>query len=334
MAAMEPGSVDLIFGSPPYERARVYRENGVDLGIARDTEEWVRWMMEVFKESIRVCRGLVAMVVGHGATHDFRWSGAPALLQADLIRAGVCLRDPKFYYRMGIPGSGGPEDLRKDVETIVCATRGGNLPWSDNTACGHAPKYAPGGAMSHRLSDDSRVNQRGKWVDADGNPTGHKTPNEEGYPANFRKQPSHKILVGRNAPAGTKDGDLNHDGQPYVPPDLVNPGNMVQRTYTAQEVAALLAEHGNVVKCATGGGVMGHKLCHQNEAPFPEKLAEVFILTYCRPGGVVLDPFSGSGTSCAVAVRYGRRAIGIDLRQSQINLARRRLAETQGELFQ
>ena len=29
--------------------------------------------------------------------------------------------------------------------------REGKLPWSDNTACGHPPKWAPGGEMSHRL---------------------------------------------------------------------------------------------------------------------------------------------------------------------------------------
>jgi DNA methylase len=53
-----------------------------------------------------------------------------------------------------------------------------------------------------------------------------------------------------------------------------------------------------------------------------------------RPG-IVLDPFSGSGTTAAVAVRWNRRAIGIDLRQSQIDIALRRLEEeTPLSLFQ
>ena len=72
---------------------------------------------------------------------------------------------------------------------------------------------------------------------------------------------------------------------------------------------------------------MGSKLAHENEAPFPEKLAEYSILPFCPPGGVVLDPFSGSATTGAVAVKNGRKYIGFDVRESQIDLSRRRLEE-------
>ena len=69
----------------------------------------------------------------------------------------------------------------------------------------------------------------------------------------------------------------------------------------------------------------------QNEAPYPESLCEFFIKSFCPPGGTVLDCFSGSGTTVAVAERLGRNGIGIDLRQSQVDLATRRLQE-QGKL--
>lgn len=41
----------------------------------------------------------------------------------------------------------------------------------------------------------------------------------------------------------------------------------------------------------------------------------------------VLDPFAGSGTTLAVALRYGRRAVGIELNPEYVKLAARRLAE-------
>lgn len=44
----------------------------------------------------------------------------------------------------------------------------------------------------------------------------------------------------------------------------------------------------------------------------PEALLERVILSTSNPGDVVLDPFCGSGTSLAVAHRFGRRWIGID----------------------
>lgn len=88
-----------------------------------------------------------------------------------------------------------------------------------------------------------------------------------------------------------------------------------------------LANPGNVVSCAVGGGKLGSKLAHETEAPFPEDLAEFFIRSYCPPGGMVLDPMCGSGTTLAVAKRFGRAGLGIDVRESQIELSRRRLRE-------
>jgi len=66
-------------------------------------------------------------------------------------------------------------------------------------------------------------------------------------------------------------------------------------------------------------------LAHENEAPFPEKLAEFMVRSFCPPNGIVLDPFAGSGTTCAVAKKWGRKYIGIDIRQSQVDLTNRRI---------
>jgi hypothetical protein len=62
----------------------------------------------------------------------------------------------------------------------------------------------------------------------------------------------------------------------------------------------VLANPGNVFHFAVGGGLMGDRTCHENEAPFPEGLAEIFVRSFCPEGGWVLDPFSGSGTTAAV----------------------------------
>ena len=82
----------------------------------------------------------------------------------------------------------------------------------------------------------------------------------------------------------------------------------------------------NVFRVTVGGGHMGHKLACKNEAPFPEKIVEPFVKVLCPPGGTVLDPFMGSGTTLAVALANGRKAIGIDARVSQIELTKRRLS--------
>lgn len=61
-------------------------------------------------------------------------------------------------------------------------------------------------------------------------------------------------------------------------------------------------------------------------ATFPPKLIEPCILAGSRMGDLVLDPFAGSGTTCLVAERFGRRAIGLDLSGAYLTLAQERLA--------
>ncbi len=58
----------------------------------------------------------------------------------------------------------------------------------------------------------------------------------------------------------------------------------------------------------------------------PEVLLERIILASTSPGDLVLDPFLGSGTTCAVAKRLGRKFIGIEKDKQFFDLASRRIA--------
>ena len=59
-------------------------------------------------------------------------------------------------------------------------------------------------------------------------------------------------------------------------------------------------------------------------ATFPEELPERCIKAGTKPGDTVLDPFAGSGTTCAVAARLGRASIGIELNPEYLKLAQKR----------
>ena len=58
-------------------------------------------------------------------------------------------------------------------------------------------------------------------------------------------------------------------------------------------------------------------------AVFPVALPTRCILAGCKPGGTVLDPFSGSGTTGLAAQRTGRKYVGIDLNREYLDLSLR-----------
>ena len=60
-------------------------------------------------------------------------------------------------------------------------------------------------------------------------------------------------------------------------------------------------------------------------AVFPPDLIEPCILAGSPEGGVVLDPFMGSGTTGMVAQKHGRNFVGIELNPDYIEMARRRI---------
>jgi DNA modification methylase len=62
-------------------------------------------------------------------------------------------------------------------------------------------------------------------------------------------------------------------------------------------------------------------------ATFPPDLIEPCILAGCPEGGIVLDPFMGSGTTAHTALRAGRQYIGCELNPEYIKLASQRLAQ-------
>ena len=64
-------------------------------------------------------------------------------------------------------------------------------------------------------------------------------------------------------------------------------------------------------------------------APFPDELVECCLDVGCPPGGVVLDPFAGSGTTVRVAVGTGRSGVGVDLNRDFCVHAKQSLGDSE-----
>lgn len=63
----------------------------------------------------------------------------------------------------------------------------------------------------------------------------------------------------------------------------------------------------------------------------PELVMDRIILSTSNPGDLVLDPMTGTGTTGASAVKYGRRFVGFDVSAETVKLARQRISKVQPE---
>ena len=59
----------------------------------------------------------------------------------------------------------------------------------------------------------------------------------------------------------------------------------------------------------------------------PLELVERMVLASCPPGGLILDPFMGSGTVAVAALRHGRRVSGFELNPDYFSVIKKRVAE-------
>lgn len=93
-----------------------------------------------------------------------------------------------------------------------------------------------------------------------------------------------------------------------------------------------MADDGECLEGCFTMAVAGEEKLHT--AAKPTELMEELV-AICPPGGIVLDPFAGSGTTIRAAIRTGRRAIGIELAEGcyAVALARLEKAAVGGPLF-
>ena len=76
----------------------------------------------------------------------------------------------------------------------------------------------------------------------------------------------------------------------------------------------------NVWQISRDNGGTGHP------AVFPFRLAHDHILSWSEVGGVVLDPFLGSGTTAVACLKEHRHFLGFELNKEYFNIAQRRIA--------
>jgi len=88
--------------------------------------------------------------------------------------------------------------------------------------------------------------------------------------------------------------------------------------------------NGRNKRCVWDITTKGYREAHF--ATYPEELCLTPIKAGCPVGGIVLDPFSGAGTTALVAKKLGRNYIGIELNPEYVTMSEKRLHNEAGLL--
>jgi DNA modification methylase len=290
-------SIDCVVTSPPYWSLRDYGVRG-QLGLEANPEEYIERLCAIFDEIRRVLKAAGTCWVNLGdayATRSSKTGKRPGYPQPILSPASNMALD---FKRPLAPLPGKCLVQLPARFALGMIERGWIL---RNEIIWHKPNCLPQSARDRFTVDFERlfffVKQRRYY---------------------FRQQ--FEPLVGRNR--------LLHR--------LINPDSPRKRVYGDRYVAAInprSAEASRLRILRRGRNkrsvwrIAVRPFQGEHFAVYPPELIETPIKAGCPKGGVVLDPFVGSGTTALVARQLGRNFIGIDLNSDYVRLARQRLAQ-------
>jgi len=309
-------SVDCCLTSPPYFGHRLYANGG--LGAEGRWQDYVAALGAVTAELRRVLRPTGSLWLNLGDTYrGKRQLGIPWRVAFHLTdEQGWTLRNSVVWHKV----KGGPDNsrdrLRNVHELLFHFAQQPQGYYYDADAVRHTPRAARvvGGAVV------SATGVRG---------------------VRYRRQIELSTALSaaeKRAAAAALDGMLTEVGAGRLA-DFRMVVRGQQRTTHSDETAVSgrareLQERGfYFLRYHPGGAKPGDvwdimpEDTHGREAhfaPFPADLCRIPILATCPEGGVVLDPFCGTGTAMVVAQQLGRRAMGIDVAEEYITLARER----------
>ncbi|MBN2562725.1 MAG: site-specific DNA-methyltransferase [Phycisphaerae bacterium] len=324
MAAMEAGSVDLVFADPPFNIGYDYdayddkQEHEVYIDWSR---RWMRAVHRVLKPS-----GTFWLAIGDEYAAELKliaqgaFPGVP-LLDEDPARSAPTETPPPTRRR----GRRRRSQIEPSARGFHCRswviwyyTFGVHCTQKFTRSHAHLfhfvkdPKDFTFNADDVRVPSarqlvyaDKRANPKGRmpddtWITPPGGPSGGYD-HEPGS-----KAPTDSSEIRRRP---TRPGPPTHDGFILRPQDLPEGFTPDSDTWYFSRVAGTFKEREGWHGCQ-----------------MPEQLLGRIIRACSNKGDLVLDPFVGSGTTLVVAKKLGRQCMGFELSQEYADQARKRLA--------
>ena len=288
-------SIDCVVTSPPYWALRDYGVKG-QIGLEASIEEYLEKLMEVFREVHRVLKKEGTCWVNFGDTYSGKTKGGGSNKPQNNIYDSLTKRAtiPKIKVTSKIP--------KKSLCLIPSRFAIGMLELGfrlRNEIIWHKPNAMPSSVKDRFTNDFEKIFFFSK---------------SERY---YFKQQFEPV---KNPKELKRKFSNPFDTHKYWNKTQKKDKKSLDAIKKSQE---RLLKRGRNKRCvwtiATGTSKGSHF------ATFPEKLIETPIKAGCPKGGIVLDPFMGSGTTAVVSKEYERKFVGVELSSEYLELAYIRL---------
>jgi DNA modification methylase len=306
---MPDGFADCIVTSPPYWAKRDYGVSG-QYGHEPDPAGYVATLVTLFREARRVLAGDGTCWLNLGDSYSLG-SASPSGLHA-YIGAGLAGRQT--------PGMGAKNLLGLPWRVALALQDDGWI--IRNAIVWHKPNAMPE-SVRDRLNCRHEmifllVKSRRYWFDLDPIRVPHATATVTRPCASSRRP--------RGTPAGgRRPGDTTRGGSGSGP--RLKYGSHTHEVFAARRYGDSRCgrAHPNGRNPGDVWSIPTRPYRGPHFAAFPSEIPARCIKAGCKPGGMVLDPFCGTGTTGLAALALGRRFTGIDLNPAFAALAAERL---------
>jgi DNA modification methylase len=311
-----PDSIDCCLTSPPYWGHRTYSAGGV--GQEETPEEYVSNLLAVFAEVSRVLKGTGSLWLNLGDAYQNKnllglpWRVALALTD----RQGWTLRNSVVWNKVKGGMDNATDKLRNNHELVFHFVKRSKGYFYDVDAIRQKPRSAKvvnGAVVS--ATGVSGVRYKRQIELAAALTESEKTQAFQALDAILGEIQHGRIsdfrMIIRGVQRATHSDSERVSGRAR---------ELKERGFY------FLKYHPNGSKLSDVWDILPEDTQKRKRhfAPFPEDLCRIPILATCPEGGVVLDPFTGTGTTNYAAYRLARRSVGIDMSDEYLRTARER----------
>lgn len=333
LATLADESVHCVVTSPPYWGLRDYNTPG-QLGLESSLDDYLQKMVEGFEHVRRVLRpdGTLWLNMGDAYSTKGKWGGHSGGINTRAREGYAKAREKREWDRGGKNLLGLPWRVAFSLQnagwclrTDIVWHKPNPMPESvgDRPTRSHEFIFLFTRSARYYYNAEAIMEKAAGTAHARGNGVNPKAKVPSGWDTS---QSNHKGKVGRykvetGKKMQVKGGDRWSPNRNAEGARCKARWRVKQNESFAAAVRELVAERNK----RSVWTVPTVPYAEAHFATFPPDLVVPCILAGCPPGGVVLDPFMGSGTVAEVAIRAGRGFIGIELNPLYVELAERRI---------